>query len=276
MNALQTVGELDLYPRKSVRIRASSLADLFDCPARFEAKHLLKMRGPSSGKALLGTAIHAGTAAFDQAVMDGSPISVDDACDPLVQALLHPEYDVDWGDDKPKDAEAVGIKLLAKYCREVAPLQQYAAIEVRCDDLEITDIGVTLTGTADRIRVVDDEFGLADLKSGGRAVGADGKAVTSGHGAQLAVYELLAENTFKKAMTLPAQIIGLQTSKSSPKVGLGEIPNVREMLIGTEEDPGLLHHAARIIHSGSFFGNAKSMLCSSKFCPRYTTCKYRS
>lgn len=261
---------------RQIKVRASSLGELFDCPARFEAKHLLNMRGPTSGKAQLGTAIHAGSAAFDQAILDGSPISLDDACEPLVESIWEPEFEVDWGDDKPKEAEAIGIRLLSKYCREIAPKQQYAAVEVRCDDLEILDIGLTLTGTADRIRVVDGEYGLADLKSGGRAVGADGSAVTAGHGAQLAVYELLAEQTFGKAMTLPAQIIGLQTSKTSPRVGLGEIPNIREMLIGTEDDPGLLHHASKIIHSGAFYGNPKSMLCSGKFCPRFASCKYRS
>lgn len=261
---------------KLVRIRASSLGELFDCPARFEAKNILNMRGPSSGKAQLGTAIHAGTAAFDQAVLDGSPISVNDACDPLIEAIWQPEFEVDWGEDKQQDAEAIGIKLLAKYCKEIAPTQEYAAVEVTCDNLEITDLGLVLTGTADRIRKLDGEFGLSDLKSGGRAVGSDGKAVTVGHGAQIAVYELLAEHTFGQAMTLPAQIIGLQTAKTTARVGLGEIPNIRATLIGTEDDPGLLQHASKIIHSGSFYPNPKSMFCSSKFCPRYTTCKYRS
>lgn len=261
---------------KSIRVRASSLGELFDCPARFEAKNILNMRGPTSGKAQLGTAIHAGSAAFDQAVLDGKPIRFADACEPLSKAIWEPEYDVDWAEDKPEDAEMIGIKLLEKYCKEVAPAQQYAAVEVTCENLEITDLGLTLTGTADRIRVVDDEFGLSDLKSGGRAVGTDGHAVTSGHGAQLAVYELLAEHTFGKAMTLPAQIIGLQTAKTTMRVGLGEIPNARAVLIGTEDDPGLLQHAAKIIHSGSFYGNPKSMLCSAKFCPRFPTCKYRS
>lgn len=237
---------------------------------------MLNMRGKNSGKAQLGTAIHAGTAAFDQAVLNGSPISADDACDPLSKAIWHPEYDVDWGEDSQKDAESIGIRLLDKYCREIAPKQKYAAVEVTCENLEITDLGITLTGTADRIRIVEDEFGLSDLKSGGRAVGSDGKAVTAGHGAQLGVYELLAEQTFGKAMTLPAQIIGLQTAKTTARVGLGEIPNVRAALIGTEDDPGLLQHASKLIHSGSFYGNPKSMLCSGKFCPRYAVCKYRS
>jgi len=34
-----------------IPIRASSLAELFDCPARWEAKNLLGMRMPSSGAA---------------------------------------------------------------------------------------------------------------------------------------------------------------------------------------------------------------------------------
>lgn len=261
---------------KNVRIRASSLGELFDCPARWEAKNLLNMRGTNNGKAQLGTAIHAGSAVFDQAVLDGSPISIDESCEPLVKAIWEPEYDVDWGEDTQKDAEKIGINLLVKYCREIAPKQKYAAVEVACENLEITDLGITLTGTADRIRIVEDEFGLADLKSGGRAVSTDGIAVTAGHGAQLAVYELLAEHTFGKAMTLPAQIIGLQTAKTTPRVGLGEIPNVRAALIGTEDDPGLLQHASKLIQSGAFYGNPKSMLCSGKFCPRYATCKYRS
>lgn len=261
---------------KMIKVRASSLGELFDCPARWEAKVLLNMRGKNNGKAQLGTAIHAGTAAYDQSVLDGKPISFADACEPLSEAIWRPEYEVDWGEDDPNQAEQIGIKLMGKYFREIAPNQQYAAVEVTCENLEITDLGITLTGTADRIRLVDGEYGLSDLKSGARAVGSDGNAVTSGHGAQLGVYELLAEHTFGKAMTLPAQIIGLQTAKSTPRVGLGEIPNVRAALIGTEDDPGLLHHASRLIHSGSFYGNPKSMLCSPKFCPRYAKCKFRS
>ena len=43
-------------------IRASSWADLFDCPARWYAKNVQGLRLPSSGAAALGTAVHAGTA----------------------------------------------------------------------------------------------------------------------------------------------------------------------------------------------------------------------
>lgn len=43
-------------------IRASSLPELFDCAARWEAKHIKSLRLPSSGNAVLGKAVHAATA----------------------------------------------------------------------------------------------------------------------------------------------------------------------------------------------------------------------
>lgn len=261
--------------KRMFKIRASSLGELFDCPARWEAKYVLGMKGTNNGKAQLGTAIHAGTAVYDQAILDGKPVSVDEACGALVESIWRPGYEVDWGEDTPKGAEQIGTKLIAMYAKDIAPKMNYAAVEVSCESLEITDLGITLTGTADRIRIVDGQYGVSDLKSGGRAVGTDGKAVTHGHGPQLGVYELLAEHTFGERMTLPVQIIGLQTQKTTPRVGLGEIENVREMLVGDEDNPGLLRYAAHIIRTGTFYGNSKSMLCSAKFCPRYTTCKYK-
>lgn len=56
-------------------IRASSLPELFDCPARWEAKHLCGRRLPRSAAAQLGTAVHAGAAVFDVQRILGSPIT---------------------------------------------------------------------------------------------------------------------------------------------------------------------------------------------------------
>ena len=50
-------------------IRASSWPSLFDCAHRWYFQNIVGLRMPSSGNAALGTAIHAGTAAFD-----GSPV----------------------------------------------------------------------------------------------------------------------------------------------------------------------------------------------------------
>lgn len=260
-----------------VSVRASSLAELFDCPARWEAKNLLGIRGPSSGAAQLGTAVHASTALFDQSKLDGSPLSAYDAAGALVDELHNPDRDVDWEDASPKVAEAIGLNLHARYCNDIAPQQDYVGVEIQCERLEIVDLGIALTGTADRIRRVDGEIGISDLKTGGRAVGSDGVATTSGHGPQLGVYELLAEFKLGQELTLPAQIIGMQTGKTpaSQRIGTGIVRNARSALIGTEEEPGLLQHASKIIHSGSFYGNPKSVLCSARYCPRHPTCRFK-
>ena len=65
-------------------IRASSLPELFDCPARWEAKHLCGRRLPRSAAAQLGTAVHAGAAVFDVQRILGSPITPDDAAGEVV------------------------------------------------------------------------------------------------------------------------------------------------------------------------------------------------
>jgi RecB family exonuclease len=261
-----------------VFIRASSLAELFDCPARWAAKHIDGLNSPRSAAAQLGTAVHAGTALFDTyRLPGGSPISIDDAAGAVSAAIHHPEEEVDWEDTAPNDAERIALALHARYCAEIAPQQTYMGVEVKCEKLELPDLGIALTGTTDRVREVNGSLGITDLKTGKAAVGTDGKAVTKGHGVQLGVYELLAENAMSLRITAPAQIVGMNTGKTAAgqRVGTGEAPNARAALVGTEESPGLLQHASRLIQSGAFYGNPKSYLCSERYCPKHPTCNFK-
>lgn len=266
------------FARTIISIRASSLAELFDCPARWEAKHILGMRGPRSAAAQLGTAVHAGTALFDESrLAGGAPVSADDAASAVVDAIHKPEEEVDWEDTAPNDAERIALALHSKYCFDIAPKQEYVGVEVKCERLELPDLGIALTGTTDRVRKVDGRLGIADLKTGGRAVGTDGRAVTQGHAVQLGVYELLAEHAMGLHISAPAQIVGMNTGKTAAaqRVGTGEVQNARAALVGTEEQPGLLELGARLIHSGAFYGNPKSFLCSEKYCPAHATCRFK-
>ena len=271
--------ERSAFMRTIIPIRASSLAELFDCPARWEAKHILGMRGPRSAAAQLGTAVYAGTALFDQSHLPGgTPLSADDAAGAVVDAIHKPEEEVDWEETAPRDAERIALALHTRYCGEIAPQQVYRGVEVKCESLELPDLGIALTGTTDRVREVGGSLGITDLKTGGRAVGADGRAVTQGHAVQLGVYELLAEHAMGLHITAPAQIVGMNTGKTpaAQRVGTGEVPNARAALIGTEESPGLLEHASRLIHIGAFYGNSKSFLCSAKYCPRHPVCTFKA
>lgn len=262
-----------------VFIRASSLAELFDCPARWEAKHILGMRSPRSAAAQLGTAVHAGTALFDQSRLPGgSPVSANDAAGAVVDAIHKPEEEVDWEDTAPSEAERIALALHTKYCHDVAPQQVYRGVEVSCERLELPELGLALTGTTDRVREIGGSLGITDLKTGGRAVGTDGRAVTQGHAVQLGVYELLAEHAMGLKINAPAQIVGMNTGKTAAaqRVGTGEVSNARAALVGTEEQPGLLEHASRLIKSGAFYGNSKSFLCSERYCPRHPVCSFKA
>lgn len=264
--------------RQTVTIRASSLGGLFDCPARWEATHIRGLRLPRSGKAQLGTAVHASTAVYDRSTLEGQGITADEAAAAAVDAIHKPGEDVLWDDDMPAaDAEKIARALHLRYCAEVSPKQDYAAVEVTCERLEIADLGIALTGTADRIRKVDSGFGVADLKTGKQAVAADGTVATAKHAMQLGVYELLAENASGIPITEPAQIIGMQTGKTdkAQRVGVAEVHTARDLLVGTADQPGVLEHASRLIHSGAFYGNPSSPLCNPKYCAAYSTCTYR-
>jgi hypothetical protein len=260
-----------------ISIRASSLPELFDCPARWEAKHILGKRLPASGATQLGTAIHAGAAAFDVSRINDTGLTVDEAAAAVVDAIYKPEFDVQWDEEKPAEAEKIGIALHRKYCTQISPVREYVAVEIRCDSLEITDLGITLTGTIDRLRVTDNGYGITDIKSGKTAVSASGVVNTSAHGYQLGAYELMAECASGLRITEKAEIIGVQTGKTdkAQRIGTGEISGTREMLLGDGDTHGVLEMASKIIHSGSFYGNPRSMLCSEKFCPIFKQCKFK-
>jgi hypothetical protein len=264
--------------RPLVSIRASSLGELFDCPARWESRHLRGLRLPMSGKAALGKAIHASTGAFDAARVLGSPISADDAAGAAVDSLHKPDEDVDWSDDSPDAAEKIALSLHAKYCVQIAPSQDFAAVEAKCEALTITDLGITLTGTIDRVYRDDvGALGIGDIKTGKTAVAPDMSVKTQGHGLQLATYELLAEVAIGQPITAPARVIGMQTgvTDKAQRIAIGQIDSPRDALIGTQQAPGALQYAANFIKSGAFYGNPRSQLCGAKFCPVHATCVFR-
>jgi len=258
-------------------IRASSLSGLFDCPARWAAVHLEGRRMPSNGKATLGRAVHASTAVFDQSTIDGAGITIEEAASAAVDAIHKPDEDVLWEDDSPHDAEKIAVSLHKKYCTVIAPTQKYTAVEVKCERLDITDLSIALTGTTDRVRETDDGFSICDLKTGKAAVGSDGSVKTQGHAYQMGVYELLAEQASGVPITGAAQIIGMNTAKTDAgqRVGTGEILDARSVLVGDSESTGVLEMAAKLVHSGDFYGNPKSMLCHKSYCPVFQICKFR-
>ena len=253
-----------------VRIRASSLGDLFDCAARWKARNIDHIIMPTSGAAQLGTAVHAGTALYDTSRMNNEGLTIDDCVGAVVDTIYHPEEDVDWSEQNQQEAEEIATALHKLYCTQIAPHKTYVAVEAKCDNLEIMDLGIVLTGSTDRVSVNDKgEYGICDLKTGRSAVAADGTVKTAGYAAQLGMYELLGSYSIGKPITAPAEIIGLQVAKTDRgrRVGIAPVIGARQLLLGTENEEGLLEIAASFIRAGRFPGNPRSQICSPKYCP---------
>lgn len=286
-------------------MRASSWGGLFDCAYKWEGEHLLGMRRPSGLRSTLGTAIHAGTAAFDQARIDKKPITALDAADVFFHALHNPTDEVDYKQDTSitmREAEKVGLTLNTRYCNEISPLFEYRAVEMAMKPLEIDcDNGITirLTGTMDRARVaryhaqpiegtntellIPDSGGLAvpaggviipDVKTGSRLI-ENGEVSIKGRSAQLGAYQLMyEEHTLED--TVGAQIIALPTA-GEPRPRLSRIFDAKRVMIGTEgtdDAPGFIELAATMFKLGFFPPNPQSPLCSNKFCARWERCAF--
>lgn len=277
---------MDEIPEGSTRVRASGLASAFDCMYRWEGEQLLKLRKPGSPRALLGTAVHHGTAVFDTAVMEGDPISVGDAAEAVIQVLKDEKKETDWtgSDLRPREVERIALDLYTRYCLEWSPRFEYAAVEMTIAPLTLDCGGgtlITLTGQLDRTRLyrfpnrvtpAEPILRVGDLKSGARII-SQGVVHTSKHRPQVGVYEMLVEATLDKPVDTTSEILGLSTSGKG-EIAIAEVSGSRELLLGTDKWPGLLELFSENLRAGRFPPNPSSVLCSKRYCSRWDSCPY--
>lgn len=262
---------------KTYRLRASGLSDLLDCGLRWYARNVLDMRMPSSAAAHIGTAVHAGGAAFDRAVMDGRHISTSDAVDVAIASMREePDEGVDW-DMAKNEAESITVSVTAKYCSEIAPKQSFTHIEHTFEDMPIQateNVIIELTGTTDRIFKEANGYGVADIKTGKTRVNTQGVVKTQGDKAQLGIYTVLAEKATGLEMNLPSRILGLSTTKQ-PRAGVAEVRGAKAALVGVDGAPGMLELVGKLLDAELFLANPRSQLCGEKYCVYWNKCTYR-
>lgn len=228
---------------------------------------------PSSPAALIGTAVHAGAAAYDEARRSGAPIPMDEAALIARDAVEHPEQEVDWRNDEYTKTEALMVAgwTTGLYVTRVADTMTYVSVEEQLPDVTIRvgEVDITLTGHVDRIRIDDTgAVGVSDLKTGRRIHPAV-------HRPQLAVYRTMATVARPElAITGNDEIIAMDINNGTvERVALPG--DSMAMLVGSEGRPGLLHHVASMMKNETFYGNPRSQLCSAKFCPRYKACPFK-
>lgn len=279
--------------KRVIWMRASSVKDLFDCPYRWQANNTNSgiPNIATSIRAHVGSCVHKATEIYDKKYLGGIAPATPNG-DFLKRALRSfnvafdkPEYAIREAEAKViGDMRKVGLMLVEKYIHEVSPTLEYSHIELKCKPLEV-EVGnliFSLTGTIDRLYVERDAksakptitTGIADLKTGAQAVNAQDVVEVEAHKAQLGIYEILGENTIKAPIIGVPKIIGLQTNTKA-RVALGNAKSARDIVLGTENEVGMLMNASKLIEHGIFFGNPSSMMCNPDYCRRYKTCRYR-
>jgi hypothetical protein len=262
-----------------VPIRASGLAELFDCAARFAGKNFLGHRGQTYGRSHLGSALHYATAWFDneRTLPDGAP-DTETAVDKFI-TYLRADDRVMWADIPKQQAEKIGITLVTHYCLEISAQYQWAKVEATCEPIEIAmpnGVIFEITGHVDRVYEENARYGIADFKTSSRIIAADGSLAVDRHGLQLAIYELLEIQAAKATgltIDLPALVLGFSTS-GRMEILAEKIRNPHALLFGDGENKGYLIAASEIIERQMYVGNTYSMLCSERYCASYNHCFY--
>lgn len=242
------------------------MPDLWDCPARWAAKNLDGKRSWSSAEALLGTAVHAGTAVFDRERATGHPIQASEAALAIVDAIAEGAKDVAW---QAGGLTQIGIREDAmkthfRYCADILDRPAWTEVETKLDPitLEFGDVAMTLTGTEDRGRLHNGIWISSDVKTGrGFKPGA--------YVSQVGEYAVLRS----AKSGLPT--VGQLDHTTQAGITSHHLPDVTAAMLGDGDRPGLFETAARMIGTGLLYGNPKSMLCTRKFCPVFSTCSFR-
>lgn len=264
---------------QSFEISGSMFASFFSCPLRWSKIHLDGQFLPSTAPAAIGTAVHKSTATYDASRLEDNKarwLTIDDSAEEILQHFRDPGDEIDWGDMRLEQAveRAVGVHM--RYCADIAPAHTYTHVENTFQAMPIDctvdeqSIRLDLRGTVDRVFMRDGKYGVADLKTGAAALNQN----SGKHKAQLGAYELLAEYNLGILVEESGELIKLQTSANF-RVGVDNVSNAREALLGNEEDPGMLIHMARALKSGDFYGNPNSWLCTEKYCPHFNKCIYK-
>lgn len=264
-----------------IPIRASSAGGILDCALRWEAEQIIKRRRPLALRTWLGSSIHHGTAMFDQAQLDGDPISIDAAAGEMVDMLYTPDEPLERDLKLTlNEAERIALVLLTRYCTEIAPKKKYQSVEMKLKPLVVgidSTLAIEFTGTMDRARVIETLSGdvVDDIKSGARLIESDtGRVIVKARAAQVGIYQLLKENTDGRP-TVGAQITALQTSRE-PKIGMSHIFNAKAQMLGDPARgvPGLIEIIGKMLSAGLFPPNPSSQLCSKRYCANWNFCAY--
>lgn len=237
----------------------SQVACFTDCSARWYFKYALHLPDPKNANLALGIAVHEAIAWQLTHGMETGFLP--DAWDVAEEfgALWRDELERETilrDEDDPKEIEATGRALVARYAAEVSPLIEPAAIE---EHVAGTIGGVKVQGKVD-IRQKDGL--IRDIKTAARKP----NGVSAQHAFQLATYAQITPNVPDRAILLVDTLVKTKTPQlyaHAYQVSESDVQQVERMYPLVQE----------AIRNELYVPNRASTLCGRKHCAFWRACE---
>lgn len=243
-------------------LRASGINLFFDCGAKFMFQEVHKIEVPNKIPLAFGSATHSTLMRnYTQKIESRSDLDVE-----TVKEIFSDEFEKEFNYVDPNDIKVasknikdVGIQLVEKYQREVAPRIYPVNVEMRLR-MRFKDYPFGLTGQID---VFDIYNTLVDHKTTGKKI----KDVNpENYERQVGgFYVLLLRGAGKEVKRARIDYLGY----SDEAIDIRH----REVNIDTNHAIKMFKTAADSIKAGNFIPNRNSFLCTKRFCKFWNECE---
>lgn len=263
---------LEAFDGSKITLRPSSVDAFSNCSRQWAMTFLGGVNSIPSGRAAIGTAIHAGIEQGwreSMAAKEKAFTSIKSLQSLAVDNLIaqDQEHEVKWDDGEGVDtAIAEVVAGVDTFASDIAPFVDIPiAVEERYT-IKFADhpIVEALSGTVDYIS----KDTISDVKTSKR------KPVPESYATQQSLYKLLAEANGHKIQHSMIHGIVLKTKPEGHVLSLAPRMEQAKLAVNTILDVVEVFNEQKVSPDVLFRGNPKYYLCDKRYCAMYNSCPY--
>ena len=249
-----------------VPLSASAVEALDACPLRWFLERPAAAQEQSTEQQGFGLVFHA---LAEEVATGATPADIDVLMDRLDRVWDRLPFEARWQSEQERRAARRALERFLVWHGQHRDGRKFVAAEREFDTtLQVGGVDVRLHGYIDRVEVdADGQVFLVDFKTGKKAK----TPKEAEQSAQLAVYQLAAENTEGLGQTAGAELVYPRDDKESPTPTVVQQPALRE-----QEDPAwapkLLAEVAGTVLTERFHASGEAAVCQHcslrRACPR--------
>ena len=249
-----------------VPLSASAVEALDACPLRWFLERPAAAQEQSTEQQGFGLVFHA---LAEEVATGATPADIDVLMDRLDRVWDRLPFEARWQSEQERRAARRALERFLVWHGQHRDGRKFVAAELEFDTtLQVGGVDVRLHGYIDRVEVdADGQVFLVDFKTGKKAK----TPKEAEQSAQLAVYQLAAENTEGLGQTAGAELVYPRDEKESPTPTVVQQPALRE-----QEDPAwapkLLAEVAGTVLTERFHASGEAAVCQHcslrRACPR--------